>query len=121
MKVLIADGVSQEAVDILADFECVKKDKLSAEELLEIIPEFDALIVRSASKVTAEVIAAAKNLKAIWLLLAVSFPICLLSMALLLGKQVRQFFPVFWQRKLLYLPSVCFMVCLMFLQRQRMQ
>ena len=39
MKVLIADGVSQEAVDILADFECVKKDKLSAEELLEIIPE----------------------------------------------------------------------------------
>ncbi|MDY3740769.1 MAG: phosphoglycerate dehydrogenase [Selenomonadaceae bacterium] len=65
MKVLIADGVSQEAVDILADFECVKKDKLSAEELLEIIPEFDALIVRSASKVTAEVIAAAKNLKII--------------------------------------------------------
>lgn len=65
MKVLIADGVSQEAVDILADFECVKKDKLSAEELLEIIPEFDALIVRSASRVTAEVIAAAKNLKII--------------------------------------------------------
>lgn len=65
MKVLIADGVSQEAVDILAEFECVKKDKLPAEELLEIIPEFDALIVRSASKVTAEVIAAAKNLKII--------------------------------------------------------
>ena len=61
MKVLIADGVSQTAVDILKDdFECVIKDKLPAEELLEIIPDFDALIVRSASKVTAEVIEAAK-------------------------------------------------------------
>ena len=66
MKVLIADGVSQMAVDILKnEFECVIKDKLPAEELLEIIPDFDALIVRSASKVTAEVIAAAKNLKII--------------------------------------------------------
>ena len=66
MKVLIADGVSQTAVDILKDdFECVIKDKLPAEELLEIIPDFDALIVRSASKVTAEVIEAAKNLKII--------------------------------------------------------
>ena len=66
MKVLIADGVSQTAVDILKDdFECVIKDKLPAEELLEIIPEFDALIVRSASKVTAEVINAAQNLKII--------------------------------------------------------
>lgn len=66
MKVLIADGVSQMAVDILKDdFDCVIKDKLPAEELLEIIPEFDALIVRSASKVTAEVIAAASNLKII--------------------------------------------------------
>ena len=66
MKVLIADGVSQMAVDILKnEFECVIKDKLPAEELLKIIPDFDALIVRSASKVTAEVIAAAKNLKII--------------------------------------------------------
>ena len=66
MKVLIADGVSQTAVDILKDdFECVIKDKLPAEELLELIPDFDALIVRSASKVTAEVINAAKNLKII--------------------------------------------------------
>ena len=66
MKVLIADGVSQTAVDILKDdFECVIKDKLPAEELLELIPDFDALIVRSASKVTAEVINAAKKLKII--------------------------------------------------------
>ena len=66
MKVLIADGVSQMAVDILKDeFECTVKDKLPADELLAIIPDYDALIVRSASKVTAEVIAAATNLKII--------------------------------------------------------
>lgn len=66
MKVLVADGVSKNGIDILAsDFEVVVKDKLSAEELLQIIPEFDGIIVRSASKVTAEVIAAAKNLKVI--------------------------------------------------------
>lgn len=66
MKVLVADGVSKKGIDILAeDFEVVVRDKLPAEELLAIIPEFDAIIVRSASKVTAEVIAAAKNLKII--------------------------------------------------------
>ena len=66
MKVLAADGVSQKGIDILSkDFEVVVRDKLPAEELLQIIPEYDALIVRSASKVTAEVLAAAKNLKII--------------------------------------------------------
>ena len=66
MKVLVADGVSEKGIDILAkDFEIVVKDKLPAEELLAIIPEFDGLIVRSASKVTKEVIAAAVNLKVI--------------------------------------------------------
>lgn len=67
MKVLVADGVSPKGIAILqeAGLEAVVKDKLSAEELLEIIPEFDALIVRSASKVTKEVIARADNLKVI--------------------------------------------------------
>lgn len=66
MKVLVADGVSQKGIDILSkDFEVVVKDKLSAEELLEIIGQFDGLIVRSASKVTKEVIAAARKLKVV--------------------------------------------------------
>ena len=66
MKVLLADGVSKKAAEILQqDFEVVFKDKLPAEELLQIIPEYDAVIVRSASKVTADVIAAGKNLKII--------------------------------------------------------
>lgn len=66
MKVLVADGVSQEGIRILEkNFEVVVKDKLSAEELLAIIPAFDGLIVRSASKVTKEVFEVAKNLKVV--------------------------------------------------------
>lgn len=67
MKVLVADGVSPKGVEILqqAGIETVVKDKLPAEELLEIIPDFDGIIVRSASKVTKEVIDHATNLKII--------------------------------------------------------
>ncbi len=67
MKVLAADGVSPKGIEILreAGFEVVVKDKLPAEELLSTIGEYDALIVRSASKVTKEVIDAAANLKII--------------------------------------------------------
>ena len=66
MKVLAADGISPKGIELLRkEFEVDVKDKLPAEELLEIIPEYDALMVRSASKVTAEVIARAKKLKII--------------------------------------------------------
>lgn len=66
MKVLAADGISPKGIELLQqDFDVVVKDKLPAEELLEIIPEFDALLVRSASKVTAEVIEKAEKLKII--------------------------------------------------------
>ena len=66
MKVLAADGISPKGIELLQkEFEVDVRDKISAEELLQIIPEFDALIVRSASKVTAEVINAATNLKII--------------------------------------------------------
>lgn len=66
MKILVADGVSPKGIDILSkDFEVVVKDKLSAEELLQIIPQFEGLIVRSASKVTKEVFEVAKNLKVV--------------------------------------------------------
>ena len=66
MKVLAADGISLKGIELLKkEFTVDVKDKLPAEELLEIIPEYDALMVRSASKVTAEVIARAKNLKII--------------------------------------------------------
>ena len=67
MKILAADGVSPKGIEILRNegYEVVVKDKLPADELLAIIGEYDALIVRSASKVTKEVLEAVKNLKII--------------------------------------------------------
>ena len=65
-NILAADGIAGEGIEILKEkFNVEVRDKLSAEELLEIIPQFDALIVRSASKVTAEVLNRAENLKII--------------------------------------------------------
>ncbi|MBR6013276.1 MAG: phosphoglycerate dehydrogenase [Selenomonadaceae bacterium] len=65
-NILAADGIAGEGIELLKkNFNVEVRDKLSAEELLEIIPNFDALIVRSASKVTAEVMDRAKNLKII--------------------------------------------------------
>ena len=65
-NVLAADGIAKEGIELLQkNFNVEVRDKLSAEELLEIIPKFDALIVRSASKVTAEVLDRAANLKII--------------------------------------------------------
>lgn len=66
MKVLAADGISPKGIELLKkEFEVDVKEKLTAEELLEIIPEYDALMVRSASKVTAAVIERAEKLKII--------------------------------------------------------
>ena len=68
MKILAADGISPKGIALLKEqdgFEVVVKDKLPAEELLAIIPEYDAIMVRSASKITKEVIDRAKNLKII--------------------------------------------------------
>ena len=65
-NILAADGIAAEGLEILREnFNVEVRDKLSAEELLDIIPKFDALIVRSASKVTAEVLARAEKLKII--------------------------------------------------------
>lgn len=66
MKVLISDGIEDMGKKILTDagLEVVDK-KLTPEDLLKEIPDCDAIIVRSATKVTKEVIEAGKNLKAI--------------------------------------------------------
>lgn len=65
-KILAADGIAGEGIGLLKkDFQVEVRDKISHEELLEIIPQFDALIVRSASKVTADVLARADKLKII--------------------------------------------------------
>ena len=67
-KVLISDNVAKECVDILEAAEGIEVDfntKLTPEEFVKVIPEYDALVVRSATKVREEAIAAAKKLKVI--------------------------------------------------------
>jgi len=66
MKILITDGITSEGANILAEAgHQVDKLKLTPEELLKKIGEYDCIIVRSATKVTKEVIEAGKNLKVI--------------------------------------------------------
>lgn len=66
MKVLANDGIDAIGKSLLeqAGFEVVT-DKIEQSELINGISEFDVLIVRSATKVNAEVISAAENLKLI--------------------------------------------------------
>ena len=65
-KVLISDSLSKEAVDILQkekEFQVDVNTKLTPEELKKVIKDYDALLVRSATKVTADIINAASKLK----------------------------------------------------------
>ncbi len=67
MKVLVSDNISSKGVEILkkAGLNVDVKTGLKPEELKSIIGEYHALVIRSATKVTADVIDAAKNLKVI--------------------------------------------------------
>mgnify|MGYP001793738738 FL=1 len=65
-KVLVSDPIDQTGLDILAQVATVDvKTKLPLEELISIIPEYDALMIRSGTKVTQAVIEAGKKLKII--------------------------------------------------------
>jgi len=66
-KVLISDKLSPEAVEIFKKngVEVDVKTGLKPEELLQIIDQYDGLAIRSATKVTKEVIAKAKRLKVV--------------------------------------------------------
>src|SRR5439155_19559218 len=67
-KVLIADSISQRGIDELSrddTLEVAIKTGLSETELLEIIPEFSAIVVRSQTKVTADILKAGKSLRVI--------------------------------------------------------
>ncbi len=67
MRVLVAEPISEEAIEYMrkegvdVDF----KPNLSYEELLEIIADYEALIVRSQTRVDATLLSAAKKLKII--------------------------------------------------------
>ncbi len=68
MKVLVADDLSAEGVALLRQGKGLSVDVkvgLKPAELKAIIGEYDAIAVRSATKVTAEIIEAGKNLKVI--------------------------------------------------------
>ena len=67
-KVLVADPVSERGIEELSaggTLEVSVQTGLPEAELIKIIPDFDALVVRSQTKVTAKVIDAAKKLKVI--------------------------------------------------------
>ena len=67
MKILISDPIEQSCVDILTreGFQVDAKPGIAPEEIKKIIPEYAALIVRSGTKVTPDIIEEAKSMKVI--------------------------------------------------------
>ncbi|HSH69592.1 MAG TPA: hypothetical protein VK997_06720, partial [Deferrisomatales bacterium] len=67
-RVLVSDSLSTQGVDILKSTEGLQVDVitgLSPDKLKAIIGDYDALVIRSATKVTADVLAAATRLKVV--------------------------------------------------------
>jgi len=65
-KVLVSDPIDQAGIDILSQVAQVDvKTTLSPEELVGIIAEYDAMMIRSGTRVTKEIIEAGKQLKII--------------------------------------------------------
>lgn len=67
-KVLVSDPISDMGIQMLydaADVEVVKQSGLSEDELIAIIGEYDALLVRSQTKVTEKIMTAGTKLKVI--------------------------------------------------------
>ena len=66
-RVLISDSMSSQALAVFEDrgVEAVQSAKLSIEELMDTIGDFDGLAIRSATRVTAELLERAKKLKVV--------------------------------------------------------
>ncbi|TBL79783.1 phosphoglycerate dehydrogenase [Paenibacillus thalictri] len=67
-KVLVMDGISDMGIQMLYDADDVaveKKNGLSEDELVAIIGEYDALLVRSQTKVTDRIMSASSKLKVV--------------------------------------------------------
>ncbi len=68
VKILCADGFSKAGLNILSFYENISVkvyEKMSRDELLDVIGDYDVLIVRSATKVDREIIEKGKKLKII--------------------------------------------------------
>jgi D-3-phosphoglycerate dehydrogenase len=65
-KVLVPEKVSPDGLALLQKtLEIDERKGLTPEQLIDLIPDYEALIVRSETKVTAEVLQAAKKLKVV--------------------------------------------------------
>ena len=66
-RVLISDKLSEQAVEIFRsrDLDVDFRPGLAADDLLSIIADYDGLAIRSATKVTADVLAAGQSLKVV--------------------------------------------------------
>lgn len=65
-KILLTDGLEENGKEILRkSAEVVENPTITAEELLNVVSEYDALIVRGRTKVTAAVLAAGTKLKVV--------------------------------------------------------
>lgn len=65
MKILVTEAISETGIRLLQAEHEVDVRKVTPEEMLEIIPAYDALITRSETKVTAEVLARGTRLKVV--------------------------------------------------------
>lgn len=65
-KILLTDGLAQiNDQDLLASVELIDRKGISPEELLDVIPEVDAVIVRGRTKITEAVLSKAEKLKVV--------------------------------------------------------
>ncbi|CEL95534.1 unnamed protein product [Vitrella brassicaformis CCMP3155] len=65
-RVLVSDSIDNAGIDILSTVADVDvKTKLTEDQICEIIPEYDAMMVRSGTKVTEKIIRSSKKLKII--------------------------------------------------------
>ena len=67
MKVLICDATDPKALKLIeeAGIEVVNQPDITPEELLEVIPEYPCMVVRSRTKVTKAVLDAGTSLKSV--------------------------------------------------------
>ncbi len=67
-KVLVSDTLAEEGIEVFRKADGIEVDvetNLSPEELKAVIPEYDAIAIRSATRLSAEIIEAAERLKVI--------------------------------------------------------
>jgi D-3-phosphoglycerate dehydrogenase len=65
MRILVSDPVDDEAIALLGKEHDVLVREFSPKDLLQAIPEYDALVVRSSTAVTKEVLRAGRKLKVV--------------------------------------------------------